>query len=292
VAGEQTSELVFNVGLAVAIVATATSLGISLSVAELVAPLRRLRLLGAVLVVNVIVIPAVAWATAAAFGLTDDAVSGITLAAIGSAGAAGLKAAQLSRRADLALAVSIVIVLQVANVLAVPAWAGAVVRGATLSTVTILQSLLLLVLVPLVIGLVLRARSAARATRWHPILVHIANVALAIAVVAGVAANRSTVFGLFDSKVLLASIAIVGVAVALGMAVGGRKPEARAAVGLISGMRFAALGLIVIGTQLDGRDSILGPAIVYALVDLVVAIAIALAMARRTSAPDPSVRSG
>jgi hypothetical protein len=65
----------------------------------------------------------------------------MTLAAIGAASAAGLKATQLARRADLTLAVSIVVVLQLANLVAVPLWAGAVVSGASISASSILGNL-------------------------------------------------------------------------------------------------------------------------------------------------------
>ena len=36
---------------------------------------------------------------------------------------------------------------------------------------------------------------------------------------------------------------------------------------LVSAMRFGSLGLIIIGTQLDGSASYLGPALVFTLLD-------------------------
>jgi len=272
---------VFNVGLAVAIVATVTSLGLALTIPEIVAPLRRVRLLGGLIFVNVLLIPASVWGIANLL-LSEDAATGVTLAAIGSAGAAGLKAAQLSGRADLALAVSIVIVLQVLNLVAVPLWAGQIVAGATISPVTILQNLLVLVLVPLLVGLFVRGRSEVMASRWRSILVRIGNLSLVIALGAGIAVNRSSLVELVGSRVMLVSVGMVVFAVGSGMLVGGRDAATRTTSGLVSGMRFAALGLVIISTQLDGRASVLGPAIVYALIDMLVAVAIALAMARRT----------
>lgn len=270
----------FNVGLAVAIVATVTSLGLALTISEIAAPLRRLLLLSGLIVVNVLLIPASAWGIAHLLGLSEDAAIGVTLAAIGSAGAAGLKAAQLSDRADLAHAVSIVVVLQLLNVVAVPVWAGEVVPGATISRFTILQNLVALVLVPLLVGLAIRARADSRAARWRHLLVRSANISLTVALVAGVAANRSSLVDLGGSRVVPASIVIVAFAVGIGMLVGGRDAPTRTASGLVSGMRFAALGLIIIGTQLDGRPSVLGPAIVFALVAMALALALALAIAR------------
>jgi BASS family bile acid:Na+ symporter len=273
----------FDVGVAVAIVATVASLGLSLTISAVVAPLRRVGLVIGLIAVNVVVIPLVAWGLTVSFGLSDEAASGVTLAAIGSGGAAGLKASQLSGRADLALAVSMVVVLQVLNLVVVPLWAGQVVSGATISRVTILQNLIVLVLAPLLVGLSVRERSEAIASRWRPILVRIANLSLVIALGAGIAVNWGSLVELAISRVMVVSVLIVVFAVVCGMLVGGRDPATRAAAGLVSGMRFAALGLVIVASQLDGMPSVLGPALIYALIDIVVAIAIALAMARGSS---------
>ena len=125
----QLSATIFRVGIAVAIVATVLSLGMTFSVAQLVAPLRRVRLVVAMVGLNTIVVPAAAWGIVNVVPIGAGYVSGIALAAIGSAGAAGLKAAELSRRADLPLAVAVVVVLQLANLIAVPLWAHTRVFG-------------------------------------------------------------------------------------------------------------------------------------------------------------------
>jgi predicted Na+-dependent transporter len=119
----------FNAAIAVAIIATVCSLGMAFTVAEVVAPLRRWAFVTVMVGVNCALIPAVAWSVFKAFGLNDAYVAGATLAAIGAAGSSGLKAAQFAKRADLALAVSLVVVLQLANLVAVPLWAGAVVSA-------------------------------------------------------------------------------------------------------------------------------------------------------------------
>jgi hypothetical protein len=59
---------------------------------------------------------------------------GVGHARNGSAGA--LKAAQLTKRADLALGVPVVVVLQLLNIIAVSLWAGQIVSGASLSAGT------------------------------------------------------------------------------------------------------------------------------------------------------------
>ena len=234
--------LLFNAGVAVSIVATVLSLGMSFTVKQVLAPLSRWVLVVLMVVLNCVVIPAAAWGIAKAFGLQDASVSGLTLAAIGAAGAAGLKATQLSKKADLALAVSVVIVLQLVNLAAVPLWAGQVVSGASISAATILKNLLALVLLPLVVGLVVRSRYAENAAKWRPELVKIANLALGLALVAGLAVNWSTIVSLFGSLMLLASLVIAVLALVLGLLVGGSDPGVRTTTGLVSGLRFSSLG--------------------------------------------------
>lgn len=114
----------------------------------------------------------------------------------------------------------------------------------------------------------------------------IANLALGLALIAGIAVNWSTIVSLFGSRVLLASLVVVLVSLTAGYFVGGRNAPARA----LTGVRFTALGLIIIGTQVHANPGYLGPAIVFALVDMIVAMFVALEMGRRTRASAPGKR--
>jgi hypothetical protein len=55
------------------------------------------------------------------------------LATLGTGSAGGIKASQLAKNADLPLAVSLVVVLELVNIVSVPVWAGQVVSGASLN---------------------------------------------------------------------------------------------------------------------------------------------------------------
>lgn len=277
---EQLLTHLFNAGVAVSIISTVLALGMSYSVAELVAPLRRVWLVVAMIVVNSVLVPAAAWGIAKALPIDESAVTGLTLAAIGAASAAGLKATQLARRADLALAVSLVVVLQLANLVAVPLWAGQVVSGASISATSILGNLLLLVLIPLALGLVVRARYAEHAATWQVELGKVSNLALAIALIAGIAVNWSAIVSLLGSWVLVASALTAIVSVVLGGLVGRADTETRTTTGLVSGLRFGSLGLIIIGTQLNGNADYLGPAIVFSLVDLILVLFLSVEIGR------------
>src|SRR4051794_19282009 len=157
---------------------------------------------------------------------------------LGAGGAASLKAAQLVGRADLPLAVSVVVVLQLVDIIAVPLWAGQVVSGASISAWDIVKNLLVLVLLPLAIGLLIRARYTEHARTWQSDLVRIANLALAVALATGVAANWSTIKSMFGSWVFITALAVIAVAGVLGLLLGARNPEVRLTTGLVSSLRF------------------------------------------------------
>ena len=278
----------FNAGIAISIGATVLALGMTFTAGQLTAPLRRVGLVVAMVGLSAVVIPAIAWGIAAGLPIKDTYVDGLVLATLGAGSAGAIKAAQLAKRADLPLAVSMVVVLQLVNIVSVPIWAGQVVSGASLSAWDILKSLLELVLIPLVVGLIARARYANHAGEWTAGLTKIANIALVIALAAGISVNWQTIVDLFGSWVLLASIVIVAIGLALGMLLGGKSAETRTTTGLVSGMRFGSLGLIIIGTQLNGNASYLGPALVFTLLDFVLPLVLAIEIGRKTPAPKTS----
>ncbi len=266
---EQFWSTVFNNAVTVTIVVTVVSLGLSLTVSDLGAALRRGRLLTALGAVNLLVLPALAWGVANLLPIASRDVTGLVLVAVGAGGAAGLKAVQLSRRGDLALAVSLVVLLQVADILVVPFWVRQVAAEASVSAGGIIASLAALVLGPLAIGLLLRARTPAAAAAWVPRLTSLSTITLVIALAAGVVANAAPLRALLLTWVPVAAATTTCAALALGWAVGGRDRAVRASSALVTGSRFGTLGLVIIVGQLDSDPRLLGPAVVGALVNLV-----------------------
>jgi BASS family bile acid:Na+ symporter len=210
------------------------------------------------------------------------------LLAAAAAGPAGLKSCVFAKRADMALAVSLVIVLQLVNIIAAPLWAEAVVTDASVSTWMIIKDLLFLVLVPLVLGLAAKARYPEHAPKWGPGLEKISNIALVIAIAAGLAVYWHDIVDLLGSRVMVASIVIVLVAAALGAVAGLRHTETAIAASSITAMRFTPIGLVVIMTQLHGNGAYLAPALVFALIDTIVPFAVGLEIGRVITKHAPS----
>ena len=272
---------IFNASLAVMILALVTGLGLSLTLHQILAPLRRVWVLVATVIANSVLAPLVAIGVSHALPLSTQSRVGVELAAMAAAGPVGMKAAELTKRADMAMAVSFTIVLQVLNIAVAPLFAKQIVTGASVDPWSIVKDLLLLVLLPLVIGQVLRARHPEHAEGWQAGLEKISNVALMVAIVVGIAVNWKLLVHALGSWVLLASALIVVVCMVLGW-FAGRVADSNSAVtiSMVSGMRFTPIGLIVIATTLHNQGAYLIPALLFSLVATVIPIVAGLEVGR------------
>jgi BASS family bile acid:Na+ symporter len=280
----------FTVAVAIAIALTVLSMGMVLRVEQLAATLRRASLLGTVCLANLVVVPGLAWLVAAALPLEPEHQVGVVLVAVGAGGAAGLKAVQLSRRGDEALAIGLVVLLELLNLISVPLWAGRLVEGGTIRPADVLTNLVGLVLLPLGLGLFVGSKMPRLAGFVVPWAIRLATVFLVVALVAGVASARQ-VASLVTSWVPVAALATCLVALAIGYAVSWRDRQARVTASIVTGTRFSALGLLVVATALPDDPGYQSAAVLAALVNLVVSITVAL-LVSRTSATQPRAGGG
>jgi BASS family bile acid:Na+ symporter len=272
---------IFDASVAVMILALVTGLGLSLTLQQILAPLRRVWVLVATVIANSVLMPLVGIGVCHALPLSTESRVGVELAVMAAAGPVGMKAAQLTKRADMAMALSFTIALQVVNIVAAPLWAKQIVTGATVDPWTIVKDLLLLVLAPLVIGQVLRARHGEHAEGWQAGLEKVSNIALLVAIVVGLAVNWKLFTSAIGSWVIVASVVIVIVCMALGW-LAGRVGDSQAAItiSMVAGMRFTPVGLIVIATVLHNDGAYLIPALIFSLVCTVIPIVAGLEIGR------------
>ena len=266
--------------MVVGVVTTVLSLGVSMTAGEVLAPLRRWALVGGLVVVNCVAVPVVAWALTSLMPLTQAQGAALILTSAGAGGAAGLKAAQLARVANLPLALSLVILLQVLNLASLPVWIRIALPGAEIPTGSLLAQLIGLILLPLAVALWLRARRPSVANA-APALVRIGNVAVGLALVTGVIGSWTEIVTVLGSWVIPCSLLIIVAGAGLGAVVAGRDSADATTAALVSGMRFAALALVLISRTLDNDAEHLAPALVYSLLDLGLAIAAGLWLGRR-----------
>ena len=283
---------IFNAGLTVFLLTLIASLGMTFSVKQILQPVRRVWLLAGAVVLNSGLAPLVAIGICHLFPLTAQARDGVEIVMIAAGGPACLKSCELAKRADLAMAVSFTIVLQLVNIVVVPLWAKGIITGATVNPWSIVGDLLLLVLAPLVVGLVLRGRYPEHRDGWKAGLEKTSNIALYIAIAAGVAVNWKSIVSVLGSWVILASVVIIVVYAVLGWAVAFRNQQSAITSSNIAAMRFTPIGLLVISTVLHNQGTYLTPALVAGFIDTVVPFVIAAEIGRFVSRARPKAASG
>ena len=276
---------IFNAALVVMLLTLVTSLGMTFGVKQILEPLRRVWLLAGAVVVNIGLAPLVAIGVCHLFPLTSHARVGVAIVTIAAAGPAGLKACELAKRADLAMAVSFTIVLQLLNIVAAPLWAKAVVTGAKVNPWSIVTDLLILVLAPLVVGLILRGRYPEHRDGWKAGLEKTSNIALYVLIAFGLAANWKAVVSSLGSWIIVASAVIVIIYIVLGWAVAFRNRQAAVTISMVSAMRFTPIGLVVISTVLHNQGAYLTPALLFALVDTFIPFAAGAEIGKVLSRP-------
>jgi BASS family bile acid:Na+ symporter len=210
------------------------------------------------------------------FSVPDRYATGLLLVGVASAGPLGIKAAQLAG-ADLPYAIALVVVLEAANAVAIPAWVALLLPpGAHVPLWPVARTLLLLVLAPLAVGMAVRARRPLAAVRLAGWAVPLSTVGLLVVIAVVLARQADIVVDAF-AAVGPAAVTAVLLALLLGWLLGGPARPTRAVTSLVTGVRangpalaiaqasFPSLAAVSVAIVAFGMFSILLP-VLFAVV--------------------------
>jgi BASS family bile acid:Na+ symporter len=259
--------------------------------AQIAAPLKRVWVLLGLIVVNFALIPLVAIGIAHVLPLQSQARTGLEIVVIAAGAPIAMKACQMAKRANVAMAVSFTIILIVLDIPIAPLWAKSLISGAKVDVWSILENLIFVVLLPLVVGLILMTRYPEHRDTWKAGLERTSNIALYIALGVGLAVNWHSLVTSVGSWVLLASVLIIIASTVLGAVVGFRQRETAITTSLLSSFRFTPVGLLVIGTVLDNQSAYLTPALIFVLVDTFLPLGLAAEIGHRHQVTTGSKKS-
>jgi BASS family bile acid:Na+ symporter len=272
-----------NVFTLLFVVTSMLSMGLSLTVAQIVAPLKNARLVVMALVANFVLVPAVAFVLSRVIPMEQALQIGLLL--LGTAAGAPFlpKLAQIAR-ANVPFAVGVMALLVVVTVVYLPLVLPLLLPGVAVDAGAIATQLILEILVPLVIGLLVKARweSAAEAV-VHPIG-QIANVSLALLLVLMLGLNLGKVLDLFGSGAILATLLLLVVAVAGGYLLGGPGADTKRVLALGTGQRNMAAGFAIATSNFADQPDVLVFLAAAGLVGMVVVMPIAAEFGKRTKA--------
>ena len=244
----QISQVIANVGILTFVVASMAALGLSLTIEQILAPLRNGRLVVIVLLANFVLTPALAFAIKALIPMDEGYAIGLILLAT-AAGAPFLpKLVQVAKGA-IALSVGIMVLLMVTTVIYVPLVLPLLLPGVTVNPLDIAWSLVVLMLIPLAIGLFIKSRYGTVAESLQPPMSQISNMGLMLGFVAVLALSWRSLLSTIGSGAILATALLIIGAFLIGWFLAGKERIVRPVLGLGTGQRNVAAALVVAGSN-------------------------------------------
>jgi BASS family bile acid:Na+ symporter len=272
---------VIPVAVLLFVVSSMLAVGLSLTVGQILAPLRNAKLVLLALLVNFVLMPLAALAIARLLRL--DQPLGVALLLLGAAaGAPFLPKLAAIAKGDLAFAVGLMVLLMVLTVGYMPLVLPQLLEGVSVDAGKIARSLVLLMLLPLTVGLAVKARYEVVAARTGGLLNRLSTLSLGLLIVLLVVTNFRNIIDLFGTRGILASILFVLVGFGSGWFLGGPGLDTRGVLALGSAQRNIAAALLV-GGQNFGDPRVVVMVVVVAIVGLLILMPLSRMVANRSS---------
>jgi len=266
------------------VVSSMLAVGLSLTITQILQPLRNYKLVVLALAVNFIVMPFAALGIARLLRL--DEPLGVALLLLGAAaGAPFLPLLARISKGNLAFAVGLMVLLMVVTVGYMPLVLPLVLKGVSVDPMKIARSLVLLMLTPLAIGLAVKARFNRAAAKVQPLLNRLSTLSLTLLIALLLITNVRNVLDLFGTRGIVASILFLAVGSGAGWILGGPGSDTRGVLSLGTAQRNIAAALVV-GGQNFSDPRVVVMIVVVAIVGLLILMPFARFLAKKVQATD------
>ena len=282
-------ESLATLSVLVFVVTSMLAMGLNLTVGQILEPLRNGRLVAKALVANFVLVPLLAYAILLVVPLTDAQSVGLVLLAT-AAGAPFLPKLVEMAEADVAFGVGLMILLMVVTVAYVPLVLPVLLPGVAVNPLDVAGSLVVLMLVPLAVGLAVRARYAETAGRLQPSVNQVPTTALVFLVVLMLVLNVQTLIGVIGTGALVAFAALIVGSLAIGWGLGGPAADTRPVLGLGTAQRNVSAALVVGAANFDDPNVVVMLVVGATLMGLLIVVAGELG--RRAERPSAETEEG
>jgi BASS family bile acid:Na+ symporter len=269
------------------VIATMLAMGLSLTVTQILAPLRRARLVALALVANFVVVPLLALALIHAIPLSNPLKIGMILMGT-AAGAPFLPKLAQFAHGNVAFSVGLMVLLVIVTIVYLPIALPLLLPGVKVNPISIAVSLVLTMLLPLGIALLVRARYPEPAGQLQPVMMQASNAALLLVAVTSLLANFQELIGIIGTGGILAAIILIGGGVVTGYLLGGPGSDTRSVLGLGTGQRNISAALLV-STQSFSDPNVLAMVLVGSTVGLFVLLPLAFELGKRAATTPATV---
>jgi BASS family bile acid:Na+ symporter len=232
-----------NIFTLIFVVGSMLALGLSLTMQQITEPLRNVGLVVRVLLANFILVPLVAYLINLVILMVEPLSIGLILLAT-SAGAPFLPKLVQMAKGNVATGVGLMVLLMIFTVIYVPVVLPLLLPGVSVNPLDIASSLVVLMLIPLAIGLLIKARYPETAANLQPTFGQAANLGLMGLIVTMLLLNWRTLLGTVGSGAILAALIFIVLSFVIGyyLAPGA---ETRSTLGLGTAQRNIAAAMVI-----------------------------------------------
>jgi BASS family bile acid:Na+ symporter len=262
--------LPFALPLSIQIFAVSSMLmvGLRYTIGELARPLRDISGVAIALVTNFVLVPLLAIMLLRVFPLDTPYATGLMIVA-SAGGAPLLVKLAMNAKEDVGFAASLIVLLLIGTIIAMPIILPMVAEGARVSPWAIARPLLITMFLPLIVGFILRPLLPELSQRAVPVLATILTISLWVMVGLSLFLNRNAVIDIFGEGAILLSALFLALAYVLGYITGGFDKPERVVLGFGAAQRnFAAA--IVVATQAFDEPRVLVMAVVVSIVAMLI----------------------
>jgi BASS family bile acid:Na+ symporter len=268
------------------IVCSMFAMGLGLTISQIVQPLKNARLVILALLANFVLVPLLAFGITLVIPLEESLKIGLIVLAT-CAGAPFLILEARGAKANLAVAVGVMTLLMVVTIFYLPVVLPLLLSGVEVDAGAIAQSLIVLMLIPLILGLLIKAHSPDTAKNWAPAMNKIGSLGILILLVVGLGLNVANVVSLIGTRGFLALLIFIFGSLLIGFAFGGRDAGVRTVMGLGTAQRNVSAAILITLQNFAGTNAV--PFVLVAAILLpLILISIARWLGKRGEAEAPA----
>jgi BASS family bile acid:Na+ symporter len=262
------------------VVSSMLAMGLSLTVSQVIAPLRNGRLVLLTLLANFVLLPLAALALTRLLQLEPPHGIGLLLLAI-AAGAPFLPKLTEIAKGNMAFAVGMMVLLMVITVGYLPLVLPLLLEGVSVDPAKIARSLILVMLLPLATGFVVKAHYERTAARMQPVFNRISSVSFILLAVLLLVANIGNVIEVFGTGGILAGAILIATGFGIGWLLGGPSNDMKRVMALGTAQRNVSAAILVSNQNFDD-PKVAVMVIVTAMVGLLMLIPLSRVLARQS----------
>jgi BASS family bile acid:Na+ symporter len=271
-------ETLAQLSVLVFVIASMLAMGLTLTIPQITAPLKNTRLVILALVANFVLVPALAYLITLIFSLDDSVEIGLILLST-AAGAPFLPKLAEVAKGNIAFSVGLMVLLMLVTIIYLPLVLPLLLGDVEVNPWEIARSLIVMMLIPLAVGLFIKARYDDTAAKIQPTFAMASNIALLTLAVAGLVLNFDSMIDLVGSMGILAGIIFVFASLAVGFILGGSNSGIKNVMGLGTAQRNLAAALVVAGQNFTSE--VITYIMVMGIIGLVVLMPAAGELGRR-----------